>query len=151
MTLGPLIGALGLVLMLRIGPDASYVTDVLPAVTVFGLGLSTMVAPLTTAVLSAAPSSQAGLASGINNAIARTGQLLAVAALPALVGITGSGYADPAIVNDGFRGAMLICAGLLVAGAITAAVLVRRGSVTHAIPVERQRRCGVDSPASYPE
>src|SRR5690625_2656720 len=151
MTLGPLIGALGLVLMLRIGPDASYVTDVLPAVTVFGLGLSTMVAPLTTAVLSAAPSSQAGLASGINNAIARTGQLLAVAALPALVGITGSGYADPAIVNDGFRGAMLICGGLLVAGAITAAVLVRRGSVTHAIPVERQRRCGVDAPASYPE
>jgi len=151
MTLGPLIGALGLVLMLRIGPDASYVTDVLPAVTVFGLGLSTMVAPLTTAVLSAAPSSQAGLASGINNAIARTGQLLAVAALPALVGITGSGYADPAIVNDGFRGAMLICAGLLVAGAITAAVLVRRGPVTHEIAVERQRRCGVDSPASYPE
>lgn len=151
MTVGPLIAAAGLVLMLRIDSDASYTTDVLPAVVVFGLGLSTMVAPLTTAVLSAAPSSQAGLASGINNAIARTGQLLAVAALPSLVGITGSGYADPEVVKDGFYGAMLICAGLLVIGAITAAVLVRRGPSKHDIPIERQRRCGVESPASYPE
>ena len=151
MTIGPLVAALGLVLMLRIDADATYIADVLPAVIVFGLGLSTMVAPLTTAVLSAAPSSQAGLASGINNAIARTGQLLAVAALPALVGITGSGYADPAVVDDGFGAAMLICAALLLVGAVTAAVLVRRGPSKHAIPVERQPRCGVDCPASYPE
>lgn len=151
MTVGPLVAALGLVLMLRIDADASYVGDVLPAVVVFGLGLSTMVAPLTTAVLSAAPSSQAGLASGINNAIARTGQLLAVAALPALVGISGGGYADPDVVDEGFGDAMLICAGLLVAGAVTAAVLVRRGPSRHEIPVERQPRCGVECPASYPE
>lgn len=151
MTVGPLIAASGLVLMLRIDADSTYIADVLPAVVVFGLGLSTMVAPLTTAVLSAAPSSQAGLASGINNAVARTGQLLAVAALPALVGISGSAYADPGVVDDGFGDAMLICAGLLVTGAVTAAALVRRGPSGHEIPVERQRRCGVDSPASYPE
>ncbi|UPK74209.1 MFS transporter [Nocardioidaceae bacterium SCSIO 66511] len=151
MTVGPLVGACGLLLMLRIDADSSYVADVLPGVLVFGLGLSIMVAPLTTAVLSAAPSSQAGLASGINNAIARTGQLLAVAALPSLVGIVGGGYADPQIVDDGFTTAMLICAGLLVAGAITAAALVRRGPNEHEIPVERQRRCGVDSTAPYPE
>ncbi|UYM06423.1 MFS transporter [Solicola gregarius] len=151
MTVGPLVGACGLLLMLRIDADSTYVADVLPAVVVFGLGLSTMVAPLTTAVLSAAPSSQAGLASGINNAIARTGQLLAVAALPSLVGIVGDGYADPQVVDDGFTQAMLICAGLLVGGAVTAALLVRRGPSVHEIPVERQARCGVDCPASYPE
>lgn len=151
MTVGPLVAAAGLLLMLRIGPDATYVGDVLPAVVVFGLGLSTMVAPLTTAVLSAAPSTQAGVASGINNAVARTGQLLAVAALPALVGISGDAYSDPDVVEDGFRTSMVICAVLLVAGGLIAAVLVRCRPVDQEIPVARQRRCGVDAPASYPE
>lgn len=151
MTVGPLVGAAGLLLMLRIGPDATYVGDVLPGVVVFGLGLSAMVAPLTTAVLSAAPVAQAGVASGINNAIARTGQLLAVAALPALVGITGGAYADPGTVENGFRISMLICAGLLAVGGTIAGVLVRCKPVPQEIPVARQRRCGVDAPASYPE
>ena len=150
MTVGPLIAASGLLLMLRIDAESSYVADVLPAVVLFGLGLAALVAPLTTAVLSAAPSSQAGLASGINNAIARTGQLLAVAALPSLVGIVGDGYAEPSVVDDGFAKAMMICAGLLIAGAVIAASLVRRGPSKHEIPVESQPRCGVDSPASYP-
>ena len=75
MTAGPLIAACGMVLMLRIGPDASYATEVLPAVVVFGLGMTTLVAPLTATVLSSAPREHAGAASGVNNAVARTAGL----------------------------------------------------------------------------
>lgn len=125
MTVGPLLSALGLLLMLRIGPGSTYATDVLPAVVVFGLGLSALVAPLTGAVLGAVSTDRAGIASGVNNAVARTSQLLAVAALPALAGIAGSDYAAPEVFSDGFHTAMLMCAGLLVIGAVIAAVLIR--------------------------
>ncbi|MFI8568254.1 MFS transporter [Rhodococcus sp. NPDC078407] len=125
MTVGPLLSALGLLLMLRVGPGSSYATDILPAVLVFGLGLSTLVAPLTAAVLGAVSTDRAGIASGVNNAVARTSQLLAVAALPALAGIAGSDYSAPDVFSDGFHSAMLICAGLLVLGAAIAAVLIR--------------------------
>ncbi|MBY4127159.1 MFS transporter [Rhodococcus fascians] len=128
MTVGPLLSALGLLLMLRIGPGSSYVTDILPAVLVFGLGLSTLVAPLTAAVLGAVSTDRAGIASGVNNAVARTSQLLAVAALPALAGIAGADYSAPQVFSAGFHTAMLICAGLLVIGAIIAAVLIRGGN-----------------------
>lgn len=125
MTVGPLLSAAGLLLMLRIGPGSTYAADVLPAVVVFGLGLSALVAPLTGAVLSAAPDDRAGIASGVNNAVARTSQLLAVAALPALAGIAGSDYAAPQVFSAGFHSAMLMCAGLLVLGAVIAAALIR--------------------------
>jgi EmrB/QacA subfamily drug resistance transporter len=126
MTAGPLIAALGLVLTLRIGPDASYVADVLPGVVLFGLGLATLVAPLTAAVLAAAPDRNAGVASGVNNAVARAAGLLAVAALPAVAGLGGSDYQDPVAFADGFRVAMLACVGSLVAGAVLAAVTIRQ-------------------------
>src|SRR5690606_27915478 len=113
MTLGPLIAAAGLVLLLRIGPDAAYVVDVLPGVLVFGLGLSVLVAPLTGAVLGAVSRAEAGIASGVNNAVARTAQLLAVATLPGLAGISGA-LDDPAAFDSGFAVAMWICAGLLL-------------------------------------
>src|SRR5947209_12668593 len=71
MTLGPIVAAVGLLLLLRIGPGASYVSDVLPAVIVFGVGLSLLVAPLTATVLGAAEAQHSGIASGINNAVAR--------------------------------------------------------------------------------
>ena len=70
-------------LMSRIGPHASYLTDVLPAVVVFGLGLCATVAPLTATVLASADVRHAGVASGVNNAVARAASLVAVAALPA--------------------------------------------------------------------
>ncbi|MGQ4597882.1 DHA2 family efflux MFS transporter permease subunit [Nocardia sp. R6R-6] len=124
MTLGPLLAAAGLVLLLRIGPDTTYLVDVLPGVLVFGLGLSVLVAPLTGAVLGAVPSSEAGIASGVNNAVARTAQLLAVAALPGLAGISGA-LGDPKAFDDGFTTAMWLCVGLLVTGSVLAAVLLR--------------------------
>jgi EmrB/QacA subfamily drug resistance transporter len=79
MTVGPIVAAAGLALMLRIDAHTDYVTELLPALLVFGLGLSATVAPLTAAVLSGADPQHAGIASGINNAIARVAMLLAVA------------------------------------------------------------------------
>ena len=87
--------------------------------TVFGLGLSLLVSPLTAAVLAAAPDRLAGAASGINNAVARTGTLLAVAALPALVGLSGDDYRDPDALTAGYRLAAYAIAALLVAGGVT--------------------------------
>ncbi|MBO0815236.1 MAG: DHA2 family efflux MFS transporter permease subunit, partial [Actinobacteria bacterium] len=87
MTAGPLIAGGGLALMARITPGASYIPAVLPAVALFGLGLSITVAPLTSAVLASVSQDQAGLASGINNAVARIAGLFAVAVLPLLAGI----------------------------------------------------------------
>ena len=83
LTLGPLIIAAGLLLMLRINPGDSYVSTVLPAVIVFGLGLTLVVAPVTATVLAAVDSRHSGIASGVNNAVARVAGLLAVAVLPA--------------------------------------------------------------------
>ena len=74
----------------------------------FGLGLSFTVAPLTSTVLASAPDHQAGIASAINNDVARVAGLLAVAVLPALAGITPAAYADPALLSAGFHRAALI-------------------------------------------
>ena len=122
MTAGPLIAACGLLLMLRIGPDASYATEVLPAVVVFGLGMTALVAPLTATVLASAPREHAGAASGVNNAVARTAGLLAVALLPPIAGLTGGVYRDPAAFATGFHMAVWIGAGMLVAGGLLSAV-----------------------------
>lgn len=151
MTAGPLLAAAGLLLLLRVGPGSTYLADVLPAVVVFGLGLSALVAPLTATVLGAAPGEHAGVASGVNNAVARTATLLAVAALPALVGLQGDAYLQPVAFAAGFRAAMLVCAGLLAAGALLSAVLVRRPPADdHPVPVELGRHCGVQAPAAHP-
>jgi MFS family permease len=99
---------------------------VLPPVALFGLGLSITVAPLTATVLAAASDRHAGIASGVNNAVARVAGLLAVAALPLIVGLDGAAYADPDLLEPAYRTAMLICAGLLATGGVLAALLVRR-------------------------
>ena len=85
---------------------------------VFSLGLALLVSPLTAAVLAAAPGRYAGAASGVNNAVARAGSLLAVAALPALVGLTGDEYLDLEAMTAGYRGAMTWCAALLALGGV---------------------------------
>jgi EmrB/QacA subfamily drug resistance transporter len=118
LTAGPLLAAAGILLMLRIGPDASYFADVLPATTLLGCGMTLLVAPLTATALSSVEDRRAGIASGVNNAAARIGSLLAVAALPALVGLSGDQYQSPGAVDGAFRGAVWVCAGLMVAAAL---------------------------------
>ncbi|HZC70473.1 MAG TPA: MFS transporter [Jatrophihabitans sp.] len=124
MTVGPIVAGLGLALLVRIGADASYLTDVLPGVVVFALGLSATVAPLTATVLAAAPRHQVGVASAVNNDVARAAGLLAVAVMPALAGITQDAYDDPALLSTGFHHAVLISAGMCVFGGLLSALLI---------------------------
>ena len=92
MTVGPLVMALGVAWLSRLDGGSSYWTAVLPPLVVFSLGLALMVAPLTMTVLAAASDERAGIASGVNNAVARAGSLFAVAALPVAVGLSGDQY-----------------------------------------------------------
>ncbi|WP_037361917.1 MFS transporter [Amycolatopsis orientalis] len=120
LVVGPIVVGVGMVLLTRVGPGSSYLGSVLPAVAVFGLGLATVVAPVTATVLAAAPDRYAGVASGVNNAIARSGGLLAVAVLPAAAGLTGSAYRDPTALTAGWQTALVICAVLAIAGGLIA-------------------------------
>ncbi len=154
MTLGPVLSAAGLLLMLRIGPQASWVADVLPAALVFGAGLALVVAPLTAAVLDASPDRLAGAASGVNNAVARAGGLLAVAVIPALAGVGGADYADPAAFGSGFRTTMVIAASLLVGASALAAIGIRprraESSAGERIYVEQEVHCPINGPTPFP-
>lgn len=125
LTIGPVVAACGVLLMLRIGPGASYFTDVLPAGIGLGAGMTLLVAPLTATVLESVDVTRAGTASGINNAAARTGGLISVAAIPSIVGLSGEEYRSPADVDAAFQGAMVSCAGLLAVAAVTAWFAVR--------------------------
>jgi hypothetical protein len=109
-----------MVLFAGVQPGASYLKTILPATIVFGTGLATMVAPLTSAVLSAVKESDTGLASGINNAVARLAGLIATAALPLAAGIGGSAKLEGAAFAAGYTRAMYISAGLCAAGAVVA-------------------------------
>jgi EmrB/QacA subfamily drug resistance transporter len=116
LTLGPLVLAAGMLLMTRVAPGDSYVESVLPAVILFGIGLTLVVAPITATVLAAADARRAGIASGINNAVSRVAGLLAVAVLPLIGGLTGDAFYDPAAMTDGFHMAMVATAALSALG-----------------------------------
>lgn len=132
MTVGPLVMSVGVAWLSQVGPGTSYWLGVFPPVVIFGLGLSLMVAPLTMTVLAAAPEDRAGIASGVNNAVARAGSLLAVAALPVAVGLSGDQYADPVAFNDAYGKAMLICAALLAVGGVVSWLTITPGPVAPA-------------------
>ncbi len=124
LTIGPIVTAAGMLLMSRIGPGSTYLADVFPAVVVFGLGLALIVAPVTATALAAVDERHSGVASGVNNAVSRTAQLIAVAALPAIVGIGGSDYANPVAFSDAFGNAMVITAFVSAAGSAVAWFLI---------------------------
>jgi hypothetical protein len=108
--------------------DSSYLLEVLPGSLLQGLGMALTVAPLTATVLGAAPDALAGIASGVNNAVARAAQLLAVAALPVAVGLSGDDYTDPAAFTVGYRRALLVCAVLFVLGGAVSWRTIRAGA-----------------------
>jgi EmrB/QacA subfamily drug resistance transporter len=125
MTVGPVLMGAATLMLMRIDADSGYWLDVFPGATLFGLGLSVMVAPLTATVLAAAPDEHAGIASGVNNAVARSGTLIAVAALPVAVGLGGGDYGDPAVFDPAYGAAMLACAVLLFAGGLVSWLTIR--------------------------
>ena len=137
MTVGPLLSAAGLLLFSSIGPGDGYVTAVLPAVTLFGLGMTVTVAPLTAAVLGAVDRRRAGVASAVNNVAARLAGLLGIAVIPAVAGIdTGGGVARS--LDSGYPTALRICAAGCAAGGAIAWLFVRSSasirSITHPDP-----------------
>jgi len=149
MSIGPLVIAAGLALFTRIGHSGNYLTEVLPALLVFGLGLAINVAPLTSTVLAAVPAEHAGMASAVNNDVARAASLIAVAVLPAAAGLSGSAYLHPAQFSAGFHTASLISAGLCIAGGAVAAATIRnpRPAGPGAPPAPAQLfHCGLDGP-----
>lgn len=149
LTIGPLVIAAGMLLMVRIDADATFLADVLPAAVVFGAGLAMTVAPVTSAALGSVPDERAGAASGTNNAVARTGTLLVVAAVPPLVGLGGDGLSDASALDTGFPLAVLVGSALVAAGAIVAAVSFRTRDTCcdprHGAE-EPVYLCGVDGP-----
>jgi EmrB/QacA subfamily drug resistance transporter len=120
MTAGTVICAGALVLFSRIGANTSYIRDVLPAAVILGLGLSLTVAPLTATALGSVAERHAGVASGVNNAVARAAGLLAVAVLPLAAGLGTGSLTSPAALAPTYRTAMLLCSGILLVGAAIA-------------------------------
>jgi EmrB/QacA subfamily drug resistance transporter len=151
MTIGPLAMAVGMLLLSRIGEKVSYAAHVLPGVIVFGLGLSATVAPLTATVLAAVEPRNAGIASGVNNAVARTASLLGVAVLPVVSGLTGDAFRDAMRFHQGFGTAMTLGAALMVVGAALAWIVIRDKSATgkpacDQRQVSRHTFCAIDGP-----
>ena len=124
MTVGPLVCAAALVWLAAVGAGASYPADVLPPVILFGLGLALLVAPLTATALGSLDDAHAGVASGVNNAVARAAGLLSVAVLPLAAGLGTGNLTDPATLQPVYRTAMLLCAALMTGGGILAWLLV---------------------------
>jgi EmrB/QacA subfamily drug resistance transporter len=120
MTFGPMVVGLGALILGRIQPGSSYLTGVFPGVLVFAAGLALTVAPLTSTVLAAADARHAGIASGVNNAVARAAGLLAVAAVPVLTGIDPTGTIGANELVSGFRTATYYAAVACVAGGVLA-------------------------------
>jgi EmrB/QacA subfamily drug resistance transporter len=148
MTVGPLLSAAGLLLFSRIGPGDRYVTAVLPAVALFGLGMTVTVSPLTAAVLGAVDRRRAGVASAVNNVAARLAGLLGIAVIPAVAGIdTGGGLARS--LDSGYPAALRIAVAICSVGAAIAWRFVRSSAlvrpVTHPHPLQACHDASVEA------
>lgn len=151
MTVGPGMCAAAAVLLSRVDADATYLTGVLPAVVLFGLGLSLTVAPLTATVLGAVDERHAGVASGVSNAVARAAGLLAVAILPLAAGLGTGSLTDPDALAPTYRTAMLLCAALLLTGAAIAITTIPTKHTppnTAGTPV--RTHCDIAGPPMHP-
>ena len=146
MTAGPLVVGAGLLLLTRATHSGNYATEVLPAVLVFGVGLALTVAPLTATAMGAAPAEHAGVASAVNNVVARAGGLLAVAVLPLVAGITGATALEPHHLAMGFRHAVTIAGLTCTAGGLLAAATIRnpKGS-SHPFRHASRYHCALDA------
>jgi predicted MFS family arabinose efflux permease len=149
MTAGLVVVTIGMVLMTRIGLHTSYLTEVLPAVVVFALGLSGVVAPLTATMLATADVRHAGVASGVNNAVARAASLLFVAAIPPLAGLTGDAQSHPLVFLHGFRIAIVASAALVACGAVLSFFTIRDDAL-RATPAAAKPECTINCAVGAP-
>ena len=155
MTVGPLIVGGGLALLTRATHPGSYWTQVFPAVLVFAIGLVITVAPLTATAMGAAPTEHSGVASAVNNVVARAASLLAVAVLPLLAGLTGAAALSSTELASGFRTAMVISGAVCAAGGVLAALTIRNPARSPDVAVaaeleEPTWHCGVSGPPPNP-
>jgi EmrB/QacA subfamily drug resistance transporter len=125
MSVGPIVVGVSLFLLTLATRGSSYITYVLPGVLVLGVGLAITVAPLTATAMASAPSEHSGIASAVNNVVARSASLIAVAVLPAAAGIATSGTLEASSLAPGFRTALMIAGATSVAGGLLAALLIR--------------------------
>ncbi len=152
MTVGPLVVGAGLALLARATEPGSYWTQVFPAVLLFGFGLAVTVAPLTATAMGAAPAEHSGIASAVNNVVARAAGLLAVAVLPLVAGLTGAAALGATELAAGFRTAMLISGVTCAAGGLIAALTIRNPARAPA-PVHHDEACwscGIGGPPLGP-
>jgi EmrB/QacA subfamily drug resistance transporter len=147
LTVGPLLAGAGLLLLARIGPHASWASDVLPGSLVFGLGLVTFVAPLTATVMATSDPAHVSVASGVNNAIARAAALAALALIPVLSGLSVASGAVQ--VTHSYRLSLLIAACVAAAAAPLAFLGLR--THVHTPDSARQVTCAVDGAPLQPD
>jgi EmrB/QacA subfamily drug resistance transporter len=153
MTVGPIVVGAGLALLSLAADGRNYWTNVLPAVLVFGFGLAITVAPLTATAMSSAPPERSGIASAVNNSVARLAGLIAVAVLPVVAGISGSSYLDPGAMASGFRTVVWIAAGAAALGGLLSFAGVRNVKAAGALrelhaseSYLARHRCELDAP-----
>jgi EmrB/QacA subfamily drug resistance transporter len=120
LTAGAVLTGAGLLLMARIHPGDGYLAAVLPSLAVFGAGLAALITPITATVLASVDARHSGIASAVNNALSRLGQMIAVAALPLAAGLSGTDFEDPVKLAAGFPVAMTVAAGASFAAALLA-------------------------------
>jgi EmrB/QacA subfamily drug resistance transporter len=121
---GPLVAAGGILLLARVGRHVSYLTDLLPGLLIFAIGLSMTVSPLTATVLADADESDAGIASAINNQVARIAGLIGVSVIGVVVAgtLVGGTFAPNAASVHAFHMSMIVCAMLVGAGGVAGAI-----------------------------
>ena len=146
---GPLVASVGILLLLRTGIDTDFVTDLLPALLVFALGLALTVAPLVATVLADADESDAGIASAINNAVARVAGLVGVSVVGVVVAqsLVGDTFAPNTESVRAFHEAVVICAVLVAAGGILGALGISNPGRTEAERCPGGQLVGIPEPA----
>jgi EmrB/QacA subfamily drug resistance transporter len=152
MSVGPLLAGGGVALLARATDPGSYWSQVFPAVLVFGAGLAFTVAPLTSTAMGAAPAEHSGVASAVNNTVARAASLFAVAILPLAAGLTGAAALAPAHLAVGFRTAVYIAGAACAAGGLLALLTIRNPTPkpTPGTEPKSPHFCGVAGPPWRP-
>jgi predicted MFS family arabinose efflux permease len=151
MSVGPVLVGAGLALLALATTPGSYVTQVLPGILVFSAGLAVTVAPLTATAMGAAPAENSGIASAVNNTVARAAGLFAVAVLPLLSGLTGAAALSADQLAAGFRTAMFISGAAAAAGGLLAVLTIRNPTRRPAeTPPAFTYNCGLGAPPLRP-